>query len=58
MTTTTPARTVLITRERRAGQHYVGRLLVGGVKTNRRVRGSLGFVVERVPRLLGQERAS
>ena len=55
MTTTAPARTVRITKERRPGERYTGRLVVAGMKTNRRVRGSLPFVVERIPRLLGQE---
>ena len=49
---TAHARTVLITKEHRPGEHYVGRLVVAGMKTSRRVRGSLPFVVERIPRLL------
>ena len=51
----TPARTVIVTKDRRYGEHYTARLYVGGLKTARRLRGSRWFIEERIPRLLGQE---
>jgi hypothetical protein len=45
---------VVITKDHRPGEHYTGRLVVAGMKTNRRVKGTLPFVVARVPVLQGQ----
>ena len=46
--------TVIISKDRRPGEHYTGRLFVNGLRTNRRVKGTLPFVVARIPVLQGQ----
>jgi hypothetical protein len=46
--------TVVITKDHRPGEHYTGRLFVAGMKTSRRVKGSLPFVVARALVLQGQ----